>query len=344
MGLMKATTPANSRQPTAARSSPLTGLHHLTAIASDPVANLAFYTGLLGLRRVKTTVNFDDPSAYHLYFGDESGAPGTIVTFFYWAGDLARGRVGSGQVAAISLSVPAASLDFWQVRLAGQKIPVTRDIRHGEERLGFADPDGIPVELIAVADDSRRGWSGGDVPAEHAVRGLHRVELTVPTAASTVALLTGEMGYRVVQSEGNWQRFALGAGRSGEWVDVVADPSVRPGRGGSGTIHHIAWNVPDASRQRELRARLVAAGLHVSDVRDRDYFRSIYYREPNGILFEVATAGPGFAVDEAPEHLGQSLKLPRQFEAHRTQIAAVLPSLAPVAIPSRSEIQSTSSS
>ena len=307
--------------------SALTGLHHLTAVASDPAANLAFYTGLLGLRRVKTTVNFDDPSAYHLYFGDTTGAPGTIITFFYWAGDLARGRVGAGQVTAITLSVPADSLDFWNDRLTQAGIAAGRETRHGEERLTLQDPDGIPVELVAVAGDARTGWTGGDVPADRAIRGLHAVELTVHAGAPTEAVLTGPMGYHLVRRDGNWSRYALGAGRSGEWVDLIADPSVPPGRGGSGTIHHIAWNVPNDADQHVLRSQLMTADVYVSEVRNRDYFRSIYYREPNGILFEIATAEPGFAVDEDAAHLRQSLKLPRQFEAHRAKIEAILPSL-----------------
>lgn len=310
-------------------NSPISGLHHVTAIASDPQSNLDFYAGLLGLRLVKKTVNFDDPSAYHLYYGDASGKPGSIVTFFYWPGSAAVGRVGSGQMTRISFSAPPASLDFWQERLQRHEIEPRREVRFDEAVLVFADPDGIPIEIVAVAADGRHGWAESDIPAEHALRGLHTAELTVRNAAPTEQLLAQEMGFRFLRRDGARARFEAGAGGSGAFVDVIADPSPRIGRGGVGTIHHVAWRVPDDEAQRLMQAHLDSVGLTVSDVRDRSYFRSIYYREPAGILFELATDTPGFAVDEPAGSLGADLKLPPQFEKSRAQITLTLPPLQP---------------
>ena len=308
-----------------------TGLHHITAIASNPQVNVDFYAGLLGLRLVKKTVNFDDPSAYHLYYGDATGTPGSIVTFFYWPGHDARGRVGSGQNTAIVFSAPADSLDFWQARLERNAVAVTRRARFGEDVLAFADPDGIPVELVAVAADARTGWlSHPDIPAARALRGLHTAELTVRTAAPTEDLLTGSMDYRLVRREGTRARFeAASGGGSGHYIDVIADAAAAPGLGGAGTIHHIAWSVPDDATEIVMQNRLHAAGYNVSDVRDRNYFNSIYYRERGGILFEIATATPGFPVDESAETLGTALKLPAQYERARSQLEHLLPALQP---------------
>jgi glyoxalase family protein len=310
-------------------TSPVSGLHHVTAIASDPQANIDFYAGLLGLRLVKKTVNFDDPSAYHLYYGDASGAPGTIVTFFYWPGSATTGRVGSGQMTRISFSAPPASLDFWQERLQRHEIETRRETRFGETVLTFADPDGIPVEIVAVEADERPGWSGSDLPAAHALRGLHTAELTVRGAALTEQLLTREMDFRLVRREGKRARFESGPGGPGTFADVIEHPSPQIGRGGVGTIHHLAWRVPGDAAQLAMQTRLDAAGLAVSDVRDRTYFRSIYYREHGGILFEIATDVPGFAVDEPVATLGSELKLPPQFEKHRSQLIVSLPPLHP---------------
>lgn len=303
-----------------------TGLHHLTAIASNPQTNVDFYTGVLGLRLIKKTVNFDDPSAYHLYHGDETGTPGSIITFFYWPGHEARGRLGAGQTTAIVFSAPAASLDFWQQRLAARSIAVTRRTRFDEEVVAFADPDGIPVEIVGVAGDPRTGWATPAVPAAHALRGMHTAELTVRSAARTEQLITGVMGYRLVRREGNRARFASArSAASGSYIDVIADASAAPGTGGSGTIHHIAFSVPDDATELALQKSLHLAGYTVSDVRDRNYFHSIYYREPGGILFEIATATPGFAIDETPATLGTALKLPVQFEPARSHIERLLP-------------------
>ncbi|MGH8019480.1 MAG: ring-cleaving dioxygenase [Opitutaceae bacterium] len=306
---------------------PITGIHHLTAIASDPQTGVDFYAGLLGLRLVKKTVNFDDPSAYHLYYGDETGTPGTIVTFFYWPGGAGRGRVGAGQGTRISFSAAPASLDFWHERLSRRAISVERKRRFGEDVLTFADPDGIPIEIVAVDDDARIGWAHGRIPTAHALRGMHTAELTVRRAEPTEALVTEEMGYRLVKREGARARFEAGAGGSGACIDILEDSQMPSGIGGAGTIHHLAWRVADDAGQAFMQERLVRAGFSVSPVRDRTYFRSIYYRERGGILFEIATDAPGFALDEPAESLGGGLKLPPQFEHARDKIERLLPPL-----------------
>jgi glyoxalase family protein len=306
----------------------VTGLHHLTAIATDAQANIDFYAGLLGLRLVKKTVNFDDPSAYHLYYGDEQGTPGSIITFFYWVG-APRGQIGSGSTTAITLSAPPSSLDFWQQRLQRNDVVVQRKQRFGEEVLAFNDPDGIPVEIVAVENDARQGWTGAGVPAEHAIRGMHTAELTVRDVRPTEDLLTGPMNYRLVRREGNRARFQAGPGGSGRYADVIGDTKIARGTGGAGTIHHIAFRVATDDAELEMQDRLSEANFQVSDVRDRDYFHSIYYRERGGILFEIATDVPGFAVDEPTESLGMALKLPKQFQPARAQIEAILPPLKP---------------
>ncbi|QJE97124.1 ring-cleaving dioxygenase [Luteolibacter luteus] len=305
----------------------ITGIHHVTAIASDPQRNIDFYAGLLGLRMVKKTVNFDDPSAYHLYYGDEKGSPGSIVTFFYWPGHEARGRRGSGQTTALVFSAPAGSLDYWTERLQRNGVAVERKSRFGEEVLSLADPDDIPVEIVEVGDDARSGWTAPGIPEEHALRGLHTAELTVGFASPTEGLLSIEMGFRLVKREGNRARFEAGPGGSGHYADVIEDSKVARGTGGSGTIHHIAWSVPDDETELAKQSELEKSGYHVSPVMDRDYFHSIYYRERGGILFEIATETPGFAVDEAPEALGTGLKLPKQFTELRPRIEAILPQL-----------------
>jgi glyoxalase family protein len=305
-----------------------TGIHHVTAIASDPQANVDFYAGLLGLRLVKKTVNFDDPSAYHLYYGDETGTPGSIMTFFYWPGQGSRGRVGPGQMTGLSFSAPPLSLNYWHDRLIRHGITVEHKNRFGEEVLVFADPDRIPCEIVAVADDNRTGWAGG-IPSAHALRGFHTAELTLRTAGTTEKLLTGEMGYRLVRREDNRARFEAGPGGSGRFIDVISDATTAPGLQGTGTIHHVAWRVPDDESQLAMQALLANAGYDVSEVRDRHYFHSIYYRERGGILFEIATDTPGFSSDEPVVSLGTALKLPPQFERARAQIQAALPPLQP---------------
>jgi len=321
-------------------NSHITGIHHVTAIASDPQSNIDFYSGLLGLRLVKKTVNFDDPSAYHLYYGDETGSPGSIVTFFYWPDGAPSGRVGPGQMTRLSFSATADSLKFWQDRLHAHGIDALRVTRFGEDVLTFADPDNIPVEIVGVGEDARSGWSGTDVPQDYALRGLHTAERTVRKSDATEQLLTRYMDFRLVRREGSRARFESGQGGPGTYVDVIANPSAAAAFGGVGTIHHIAWRVADDAAELTMQARLARAGLSVSPVRDRTYFRSVYYREHGGILFEIATNVPGFATDESVAALGTGLKLPPQFEQAREQIETLLPPLLPGDLTRLSKIHS----
>jgi len=308
----------------------LTGIHHVTAIAGDPQKNVDFYAGVLGLRLVKQTVNFDDPGSYHFYYGDASGSPGTLLTFFAWPGGR-QGRPGLGQVAAISLSVPTGALDFWRARLAECGVTVgVPETRFGETVLPFHDPDGLRLELVPVADDARPGWADGTVPAASAIRGVHAVTLPERSADRTAALMTGTLGFQAAQTEGQWTRYAL---EDGTFADVQAVPSLVPGQIAVGNIHHVAWRTPDDAQQGEWLREVSGLGLGVSPVMDRDYFHSIYFREPGGILFEIATDSPGFATDESPEALGTHLKLPTQYEADRARIEASLP---PITVPGRS--------
>jgi catechol 2,3-dioxygenase-like lactoylglutathione lyase family enzyme len=306
----------------------ITGIHHVTAIAGDPQRNLDFYTELLGLRLVKLTVNFDDPGTYHFYFGNERGAPGSILTFFPWAG-VRRGSVGNGQVSATTFAVASNTLDFWRERLTAAGTPAELDDeRFGERVLRFADPDGLPLELIGTAGARpEEAWTVAGVPRAAAICGFHSATLLEEGYETTAALLEGVMGLRPIGHEGNRYRYQAGNGGPGTIVDVVCAPDGRYGNSGAGTVHHIAWRTADDDMQREWRRTLVDEGYNVSPVMDRTYFHSIYYREPGGILFEIATDPPGFALDEAPEHLGEQLMLPPQVEAHRAAVEQALPRL-----------------
>jgi len=303
------------------------GLHHVTAIASDPQRNVDFYTQVLGLRLVKQTVNFDAPDTYHLYYGDTRGAPSTILTFFPWGG-VPSGRQGSGLTTATAFSVPPESMGWWQRHLTGLGLeldgPCTRD---GEEVLTLRDPDGMVIDLVAAAGDARSGWDGvAGVPAEHAVRGLHSVTMSERLPEATAELLSATLGMRLQGEDGDRTRFAMGAGGAGAVVDVAADSRPR-GLQAGGTVHHIAFRAPDRATQARWRQELVEAGLHVTEIIDRQYFTSIYFHEPGGVLLEIATDQPGFTVDEPLLELGRSLKLPPWLEPSREQIAAALPPL-----------------
>jgi glyoxalase family protein len=304
------------------------GLHHITAIASDPRRNLAFYTGVLGLRLVKRTVNFDDPRTYHFYYGDRVGTPGSILTFFPWTG-LQRGRAGTGQAGAIAFSVGPDALTFWEDRLHAHGVATSaRASRFGESVLMFADPDGLGLELVATREpDGRPPWAHPDIPLEHAIRGFHSVTLAVRDATPTAHLLTATMGYRKIRRDGHRVRYTVANGGPGTLVDLVADPSLPRGRHGTGTVHHVAFRTPDGDAQRVARLELLVLGYEVSPLLDRNYFQSIYYREPDGILLEIATDSPGFAVDEPVASLGTALKLPALYEPHRAEIEAALPKL-----------------
>ena len=310
-------------------TSAIPGIHHITAIASDPQQNLDFYTGTLGLRLVKLTVNFDAPTTYHLYFGDEAGHPGTILTFFPWPG-ARRGGVGNGQVSAAAFAIPVESMAYWTKRLAGNPgLAAGPATRFGEDVIRIADPDGLPIELIATPSaDPDRARTGGSVPGEHAIRGFHSATLSEASPGGTEALLVGVMGWRRVGQEGDRHRYAAGPHEAaGMLVDLVAAPNARHGRPGAGTVHHIAWRTPDDGQQEEWRADLLARGHEVTPVMDRKYFRSIYFHEPGGILFEIATDPPGFAADETAERLGERLMLPYWLEARRSAIEDALPRL-----------------
>jgi glyoxalase family protein len=303
------------------------GLHHVTAIASAPWQNVEFYHRVLGLRLVKRTVNFDDPGSYHLYYGDERGRPSTLLTFFPWPG-APRGRLGTGLATSTSFSVPAGSLGFWQQRLAGLGVQAEPPVARGEEEvLRVRDHDGMVIDLVATEGDTRSGWDGvGSIPAEHAVRGLHAVTLTEAGLDATAALLTRGMSMSVVGEADAAARFAMADGGSGSLVDLVAD-SGRPGRQAAGTVHHVAFRAPDLETIGRWRDELAEAGLRVTEIIDRQYFRSVYFREPGGVLFELATEAPGFDVDEPLLELGRNLKLPPWLEPSRQQIEAALPPL-----------------
>ncbi len=310
------------------------GLHHVTAIASDPQRNVDFYTEVLGLRLVKTTVNFDDPGTFHLYYGDEAGRPSTILTFFPWRG-LPPGRQGAGLTTATAFGVPPASLGWWQTHLADRGVDVVtgpRDRDSGgtsEEVLTLRDPDGLVIELVSAPGDTRSGWDGqGRIPAEHAVRGLHSVTLTEQIPDDTAALLTGLLGMSPDGDGGGERaRFTMPGGGPGSALDVAAATDGTRGLQAGGTVHHIAFRAPDQATQERWREELVAAGLQVTPIVDRQYFTSIYFREPGGVLLEIATDQPGFDVDEPLLELGRHLKLPPWLEPTRRQIEHALPTL-----------------
>jgi glyoxalase family protein len=304
------------------------GLHHITAISSDINQNLHFYTQVLGLRFVKQSVNQDDPGTYHLYYGDYAGSPGTILTFFPWAG-LRRGRPGTGQAYATGFSVPAGSLPFWADRFASLKIEsLGIEKRFGDEVLPFFDHDGLRLELIATTEaDPRSPAPSADVPADKAIRGFHGTTLGLLDAKATAAVLTESMGYRLTEQSGHRTRYAVAAGGPGTYVDLLTDPSLPRGLNGAGTVHHVAFRAEDDANQQAAQSVLLRRGLSVSPVIDRAYFKSIYYREPGGVLFEIATDRPGFAIDEPVETLGSRLSLPPHLEPHRAEIEAALPKL-----------------
>ncbi len=303
------------------------GIHHITAISSDVRRNMEFYTHVLGLRFVKKSVNQDDPGTYHLYYGDYAGSPGTILTFFPWAG-IRRGRPGIGQTYATGFSVPAGSLPYWQTRLAQMKIETSpAEKRFQDEVLPLLDPDGLRLELIATGEsDPRPPAPSAQVPAEHAIRGFHGATLALHEGKPTASLLTEAMGFQLVDQAAQRVRYSTGSG-PGSYVDLLTDPGLPSGLNGAGTIHHIAFRVPDDAAQQQARSVLLERRLQVSPVIDRAYFKSIYYREPGGVLFEIATDQPGFAIDEPVETLGTRLSLPPRLEPHRAEIEAALPRL-----------------
>jgi glyoxalase family protein len=306
----------------------LTGIHHVTAIAGDPQRNVDFYMGVLGLRLVKRTVNFDDPETYHLYYGDEVGHPGTIITFFPWP-DAPRGRRGAGQLVDISFSVPADALPYWIERLTRHGVALKDPVkRFDEEVLSFTDPHGLSLELVAhrVAG-GRGGWQDGPVPAERAIRGVFGVTLAETRHERTHEMLTQLLGMRAVDEEGQRFRYAAEDGGPGAFVDVLETPDLARGSIAVGSVHHVAWRTPSDEQQELWRQFLSERRRDVTPILDRRYFHSIYFHEPGGALFEIATDPPGFAVDEAVEHLGTRLKLPPWLEKNRALLEQALPAL-----------------
>ncbi|WP_199431426.1 ring-cleaving dioxygenase [Qaidamihabitans albus] len=304
------------------------GLHHVTAIGGDPQRNADFYLRTLGLRLVKTTVNFDDPGTYHLYYGDESGKPGTLLTFFPWR-DVPRGRIGTGQATTTSFSVPEQSIGWWKRHLEAAGVETSRVTnRDDEDVLSFRDPDGLPLALVAHPQgDPRDPWDTPLVPGEHAIRGLHSVTLSVSREDATAGMLTEGLGLSFAAEDGNRFRFHAGAGGPGALVDVLVTPDAPKGLVAGGTVHHVAWRAPDEQTQAAWREELVSRGVGVTSIMDRQYFRSIYFREPGGTLLEIATDQPGFSIDEPLLELGRALKLPPWLEPNREQIQAMLPEL-----------------
>ena len=316
----------------------VTGLHHVTAIAGDPQENLDFYAGRLGMRLVKRSVNQDVPGTYHLFYADGAGHPGSDLTFFHWP-DMMQGRQGVGHTVEVGLAVPPGSLNWWQSRLreSGTALqPI--ETRFGERVLPLHDPHGLPVALVETADPREfTPWDGSPVPIDGQIRGLHSVRLLERQLAPTATFLTDGLGFRLVSEESGWRRYAVGEGGSGRVLDLQASPEQPRGEWGVGSVHHIAWRVPDDAAEQLAQRRILEAGRRPTEVIDRFWFKSVYFTEPGGALFEVATDGPGFGVDEAPEELGTSLVLPPWLERQRATIEAGLPPLrmptTPVAAP-----------
>jgi glyoxalase family protein len=308
---------------------PVLGLHHVTATVDAAQADLDFFRATLGLRLVKKTVNFDNHDVYHFYYGTEIGAPGTIWTTFPYGGrGVPAGRHGAGQIGATSFSVPEGSLGFWTDRLRGRGLPVAAGLgRFGDDAIAVRDPSGLVIELVASPRDGRAPWSGGGVDPAHAIRGVHSVTLVESSPDLTVALMTTRLNFTVVAEMPGRIRLAVGRDQPGALMELVIDPHAPIGRNGLGTVHHVAMAIAEGEEQRRLREDLLDHGLHVTDVLDRQYFESIYFREPGGVLFEVATMKPGFLVDEARSALGLALKLPPWEEPNR---AAIERSLVPV--------------
>lgn len=306
----------------------ITGIHHVTAISGDVQENIDFYTGVLGLKLVKQTVNFDFPEVYHFYFGDDTGAPGSIMTTFPYGVDLNNGRHGKGKINTTAFSLPYAGIDYWVKRLNHFDILT----KHPQERFSgsevviyLEDPDGMGIELIFNEQDNRAPIHTGALPSEYAIQGIHHVEIWLESFERTAALLTERMNHVLIAE--NAGRFRYGVEDApGKYVDILWIPETLRGLDGRGMVHHVAFSTPNASTLLEVKSHLETFGMAPTGVRDRNYFRSIYFREPGGILFEISTAEPGFSIDESLERLGASLQLPPQFEAKRSSLNESLPS------------------
>lgn len=307
------------------------GIHHITAVAGDPVRNWRFYTQTLGERLVKKTVNFDDPGTYHLYYGDKQGSPGTILTFFPWS-NMPKVRTGNNQVSATTYAIDENSLDYWTQRLQEEGVEADAFTLFGESGLAFTDPDGMPVELIGVSEaPALPAWEGSPVPAEHRLRGFHSATSTIPSSPQSLKLLTDVFGMSVQGEEENRIRLAFGGEKpeTGGLYDLVVDPKLENFGLGAGIVHHIAFRAKDIDHEAELREAVKDFGLYPTGHVDRDYFMSVYFREPSGILYEIATDPPGFTRDEELEALGTGLKLPKQHEHLRDRLEKVLTPIPP---------------
>jgi glyoxalase family protein len=298
------------------------GIHHITAIAGDAKRNFDFYTKILGLRFVKRTVNFDDPHTYHFYFGDEQGTPGTILTFFPWGDKVRKGSRGAGMATEIGYSVPEGSLDFWMDRFEKNNVIYNKPaVKFGQKYLTFLDPDGLKLELVETsATDDRKPFETEEIKANIATKGFFNTTLTLNSIKATALILTDVFGYKLIAQESNRYRYATDAIGTANVIDLVELPTEPHGIGAGGTIHHIAFRVKNDEVQMEFHKKITALGLNITPQIDRNYFHSLYFREPGGVLFEIATDNPGFTVDEPLEALGTHLKLPAQYESQRSTI------------------------
>jgi len=309
-------------------NSKISGIHHITAIASSASENLAFYENVLRLRLVKKTVNFDDPYTYHLYYGDAAGAPGTIITFFPWE-ELPRGKTGAGTVTSIAFAIPKGSSDYWRKQLSVDGVETKEGERFGDSLIQFEDPHGLCLELIETPPvPSTLIQNSNPESAAHRIVGFHSATTLLRSLNKTQSLLMNSMGMALHDKEGNRYRFKMKSDDSfGHFYDVVIDAQAEIGQQGGGTVHHIAFRVPTDEELKYWQKSLMDNGFSVTPIRDRKYFKSIYFHEPGGVLFEIATDPPGFTVDETCERLGRDLKLPDQYEPMRTEIESRLAKL-----------------
>jgi glyoxalase family protein len=310
----------------------VTGLHHITCIAGDAQDNVDFYSGVLGMRLVKKSVNQDSPGTYHLFYADGEGHPGTDITFFPWP-EMPAAKPGAGLAMEVSLAIPLGGIDYWRERLAEHHLAVDEiETRRGTPALPCTDPHGLPLTLHETADERAfTPWRESPVPVEKQIRGLHSVRLWERDRALTSAFLTGVLGFVDIGEEGEWSGFEIGGGGSGRYLEIREIPDAERGRWGTGGVHHVAWRVPDDKAELEMRERIDRARRRPTEVIDRFWFKSVYFLEPGGVLFEIATDGPGFTVDEEPATLGEHLVLPPWLEAHRGEIEAALPPIKPAA-------------
>ena len=308
----------------------ITGIHHITCIAAAPQDNVDFYSAVLGMRLVKRSVNQDSPGTYHLFYADGEGHPGSDLTFFPWP-EMPPAKVGAGLAMEVSLAIPLGSIDYWIDRLAEHGVAVGEmETRRGTSAIAFDDPHGLRLALHETADEREfTPWRESSVPVEKQIRGLHTVRLCEGDLALTSAFLTGVLGFVDVGAEGEWTAFEIGGGGSGRYVEIREVPDKARGRWGTGGVHHVAWRVPDDATELAVREQIARAHRRPTEVIDRFWFKSVYFLEPGGVLFEIATDGPGFAIDEDPATLGEHLVLPPWLESHRSEIEASLPPIKP---------------